>query len=256
MARALNRREAHAARGGSLLRASATTARIPGVDALRGIALAMMFVYHFAFDLRFYRVIAADFEHDPFWLGFRALIVASFMTLVGMALVLAANAGATNAHFFRRVGMIAACALAASLGSWILFPQTYIYFGILHSIAVASLLAAPFVRRPGIALAIAAALIVAGVTFTHPAFDSRTLSWIGFVTRKPATEDYVPLAPWAGFVFAGITLAHALAAAQWKPVAPFARAPRALQWLGRHSLLVYMVHQPIFLGVLWVVFGR
>src|SRR6266508_6149108 len=67
--------KSHARRG-----TPAAAARVAGIDALRGIALAMMFVYHFAFDLRFYRVIAADFENDPFWLGFRALIVASFMT--------------------------------------------------------------------------------------------------------------------------------------------------------------------------------
>jgi len=67
----------------------ATRARIGGIDALRGLALCLMFVYHFAFDLRFYRVIAADFEHDPFWLAFRALIVTSFMLLVGVSLVLA-----------------------------------------------------------------------------------------------------------------------------------------------------------------------
>jgi uncharacterized membrane protein len=236
--------------------APVTSARVAGVDALRGIALLAMFVYHFVFDLRYYRVVAADFEHDPFWLGYRAVVVASFMTLVGMSLVLAVKAGATRAHFWRRVGVIAACALAASIGSWVMFPQTYIYFGILHAIAVASVVAAPFVRKPGVALAIGAAMIVAGIAFSHPAFDSRALSWIGFVTRKPATEDYVPLAPWAGFVFAGIALAHALAAAGWRPLAPLARAPAALHWLGRHSLLVYMLHQPIFFALLWVAFGR
>ena len=137
-----------------------------------------------------------------------------------------------------------------------MFPQTYIYFGILHAIAVATIVAAPLARRPGAALALGAVLIVAGIAFAHPAFDSRILSWIGFVTRKPATEDYVPLAPWAGFVFLGIALAHALAAAKWRPVAPFARAPGVLKWLGRHSLLVYMLHQPIFLALLWVALGR
>ena len=65
---------------------------------MRGGALCLMFVYHFAFDLRYYRVIDADFEHDPFWLGFRALIVASFMALVGISLVLADRAGATPPH--------------------------------------------------------------------------------------------------------------------------------------------------------------
>ncbi len=125
--------------------APSSSERIAGVDALRGIALCLMFVYHFAFDLRFYGVTAADFEHDPLWLGFRALIVTLFMTLVGVSLVLADRAGATPAHFWRRVGVIGACALAVSVGSWIVFPRSYIYFGILHSIAVASVLARPLV---------------------------------------------------------------------------------------------------------------
>ncbi len=257
MARTVNRRARHAAAVRDMQRAAgAHDTRIGGIDTLRGAALVLMFIYHFAFDLRFYRVIAADFEHDPFWLGFRALIVASFMTLVGVSLVLANGAGATPAHFWRRIGVIAACAGAASVGSWIMFPQTYIYFGILHAIAVASIVAAPFVRHPLVALTIATVVIVAGIAFTHPAFDARALSWIGFVTHKPATEDYVPLAPWAGFVFAGIAVAHALAAAHWRPVARLARAPRPLRWLGRHSLLVYMVHQPILLGFLWLLVGR
>jgi len=215
-----------------------------------------MFVYHFAFDLRYYRVIAADFENDPFWLGFRALIVASFMTLVGSSLVLAYRAGATPGHFWRRIGVIAACAIAASIGSFVMFPRTFIYFGILHCIALASILAWPLVRWPRVALVIGVAVIVAGSAFSNPLFDERALSWIGFTTHKPATEDYVPLAPWAGFVLIGITLGTAIARRGYRPVAPLARAPSWLRFLGRHSLIVYMVHQPILLAALWIVAGR
>jgi len=233
-----------------------TGPRLGGVDALRGAALCLMFVYHFAFDLRFYRVIAADFEHDPFWLGFRAVIVASFMALVGVSLVLAERASITPARFWRRIGVIAACALAASAASWVIFPRTFIYFGILHAIGVASVLAWPLVRRPMVALVIGCAIIVAGFGWSHPVFDARSLSWIGFVTVKPATEDYVPLAPWAGFVFLGIALGHRLARDAFSALAPIAAAPQWLRWLGRHSLAVYMVHQPILLGALWLALRR
>jgi uncharacterized membrane protein len=235
---------------------AAAGARIGGVDALRGGALCLMFAYHFAFDLRFYRVIAADFEHDPFWLGFRALIVSSFMTLVGVSLILADRASASRAHFAKRIAVIAACALAASVGSWILFPQSFIAFGILHCIAAASVLAIPQIRRPRLALVVGVAVVSAGLMFAHPVFDAPWLSWIGFTTYKPRTEDYVPLAPWAGVTFVGIALGHALARGGYRALAPLAGAPRWLTWLGRHSLAVYMVHQPILLGLMWLFVAR
>jgi uncharacterized membrane protein len=249
---AARHRPRHAAPAGRRGEKRAGT-RLAGVDALRGGALLLMFVYHFCFDLRFYRVTAWDFEHDPFWLGFRALIVASFLLLVGVSLVLAERAHATPKHFWKRIGVIAACALAASAGSYLLFPRTFIYFGILHAIAVTSILAWPLVRLPWVALALGIAVIGAGLTLQWPAFDARALSWIGFTTFKPPTEDYVPLFPWAGVVFVGVALGHALARADFRPLRPLAGAPRWLTWLGRHSLIVYMVHQPILLALLWLV---
>ena len=160
------------------------------------------------------------------------------------------------ARFWKRIGVVAACALTVSAASWIMFPRSFIYFGILHGIAVASVLARPLVRRPGVALAIGCVVIAAGFGWSNPAFDAGPLSWIGFVTVKPATEDYVPLAPWAGFVFLGIALGHRLARDRFSALAPIAAAPGWLQWLGRHSLAVYMVHQPILLGALWLALRR
>jgi uncharacterized membrane protein len=233
--------------------APSTARRVDGIDALRGFALCLMIVYHFAFDLRLYGVTTADFEHDPFWLSFRAVIVSLFMGLVGVSLVLADRAGASASHFWRRVAVITACALAVSAGSWIAFPRSFIYFGILHCIAVTSILGWPLVRSPAIAFVVGCAVNVAGLTLSHPVFDTPLLSAVGFVTRKPVTEDYVPLAPWAGVAFIGIALGHLLARQSFRIVAPLAAAPRLLLWLGRHSLAVYMIHQPILLGALWVV---
>jgi uncharacterized membrane protein len=227
--------------------------RLPQVDALRGVAIVAMIVYHFAFDLRWFGLTRADFDHDPFWLGARALIVSSFLLIVGISLVLADRAGTTYPAFLRRVGIIAACALAVSIASYVAFPRTWIHFGILHCIAVASLLAWPLRRRPFAALALGAVVIAMGLLAAHPAFDSRWTSWLGFATAKPRTEDYVPLAPWAGVVFAGIAAGHALARSSFAPIAPLGRLPAALHWLGRHSLAVYMLHQPLLIGSLWLV---
>ena len=227
--------------------------RIEGIDTLRGLAIVAMIAYHFAFDLRFFGLIRADFENDPFWLGARAAIVSSFLLLVGVSLVLARELNVPTRRFARRVALIGVCAGAATVGSYAVFPERFIYFGILHCIAVASVLARPLAGRPLLAMALGIAVIAAGLVLSHPFFDTRATSWIGFNTVKPATEDFVPLFPWLGVVLLGIALGHGLVRRDFAPVAPLARAPQALRWLGRHSLVVYMLHQPLLLGVLWLV---
>ena len=257
LAAAMNRRRRPPAGAGPSTQADAPArARIDAIDALRGVALCLMVVYHFAFDLRAFGVTNSDFEHDSFWLAFRALIVSSFMALVGVSLVLAARAHATALHFWKRLAVIASCALLVTLASWIAFRPTFIYFGILHAIAIASVLAAPLVRRPRAALFIGVVVVVAGFAWSNSLFDPRPLSWIGFVTTKPPTEDYVPLAPWAGVVALGIAAGDWLVRSNFRGLSPLGAAPAWLRWLGRHSLLVYMIHQPILLGALWVVLRR
>jgi uncharacterized membrane protein len=232
------------------------TRRIEAVDAVRGLAIVAMVVYHFVFDLRFFGVVRADFEGDPFWLTYRAIVLTAFLLVVGLSLVLAREAGVTSRRFARRVAVIGMCALAATIGSYLVFPQRFIYFGILHCIAVASVLARPLAGRPAPALGLGIAAIVAGLTLRHPFFDARATSWLGFTTVKPPTEDFVPLFPWLGVVLAGIWLGHALLRRDFAPIAPLARTPSALRWLGRHSLAIYMVHQPLLLGILWLVLRR
>lgn len=233
-----------------------TKGRVPAIDALRAAALLMMFAYHFAFDLRYYGVLRADFEHDAFWISFRSFIVATFMILVGISIVLADAQGTKLPRFLRRVGVIATGALAATVASWLVFPASFIYFGILHCIAVTSLIAWPLRRAPWFALVIGIIVLATGLAFRSTAFDATYLSWIGFVTRKPFTEDYVPLAPWAAAAFVGIAVGHALKRTDFRAVAGLNGAPRWLQWMGRHSLLIYLLHQPLFMGVLWLVFRR
>jgi len=100
---------------------------------------------------------------------------------------------------------------------------------------------------------IGVAVLAAGVLWSDPTFNARSLSWIGFVTEKPRTEDYVPLAPWAGVVALGVAAGDSLARNGFRALLPIGRAPPWLRWMGRHSLLIYMIHQPLLLGGLWLV---
>jgi uncharacterized membrane protein len=230
--------------------------RLPAIDALRGAAIVAMIAYHFCFDLTVFGLSGADFYRDPFWIGARGLIVTSFLLLAGISLVLAHRDAVPASRFWRRWLEIAAAAALVSAGSYLMFPRSFIYFGILHGIAASLLLARPLAAYPMAALAVGIAAIVVGNTVALPFFDAPLASVVGLTTRKPPTEDYVPLLPWCGVVLVGIAAGHALARRRFALLAPLDRAPRWLAWLGRHSLPVYLVHQPVLLGALWLVARR
>ncbi len=228
--------------------------RLAVIDGLRGFALCLMLVYHCTFDLVWFKVLRADFNHDPFWLGFRGVIVSLFLGLVGVSLVLAHQARRGMGAFWRRVALIALCAVLVSVVSYATFPKTYIIFGILHCIAVASILARPLVNAPRLAALAGIAIIALGNTVHLPVFDRPWLNWVGLMTHKPLTEDYVPLLPWLGVVLVGIGIAHWLLARESDRLTTLSRAtPAWLAWMGRHSLLIYLVHQPVLVGILRVL---
>ncbi len=236
---------------------SGSSSRYLLVDVLRGLAIVLMIVYHFTFDLNYFHQVRVDFYNDPFWLGFRALIVSLFLGLVGVSLYLATRRGLDRRRYLRRLGMVAGCAALVSLGSYLVFPRSMIYFGILHFIAVASVLALPMVRFHWLNLVLGLALLALGLGVQHPLFDHPALHWVGLMTHKPITEDYVPLLPWLGVVLLGIFAGRLLyreplpAVARWHSEHPL---PRLLALGGRHSLLIYMVHQPLLFGVLGLIF--
>ncbi|MCC7325990.1 MAG: DUF1624 domain-containing protein [Burkholderiales bacterium] len=230
--------------------------RVVAIDGMRGLALVAMIAYHFAFDLAYLRITGSDFYHDPFWLHSRTAILSSFLLLAGVSLVLAERSPRGRAGFWRHVARIAACALLVSTASYLIFPKSYIWFGVLHAIALSLVLIRPLAAHPGAALVTGVAAIAAGNLWTSPWFDQRATGWLGFATVKPITEDYVPLFPWIGVMLIGVAAGHALVRTDFHAIAWLPRVPSPLAWLGRHSLAVYMLHQPLLLGVLYLSVRR
>jgi uncharacterized membrane protein len=230
-------------------------ARWPAIDAARGIAIAAMVVYHLAWDLSHVRLIATDIVAHPAWQLFARTIAASFLVLVGIGLVLGHGDGVRWRPFLRRLAVVAGAALAITVVTRTAFPEEYIFFGILHCIAVSSLLALPFLRAPlAVLAAAAAACFAAPMLLTSPALDAPYLDWLGLGSSAPITNDYVPIFPWFGFVLLGLVagrLIRSLAASP-KPLSQAWYHPlsRAFIWSGRRSLVIYLVHQPLLLGAL------
>ncbi len=226
------------------------------IDILRGVAIALMVFYHFCYDLTYFQLSGFDFYRDPFWLNLRTLIVSLFLGLVGVSLVLAVEHGINKRRYFKRLGLLVLFALAISINSYFMFPGRTIVFGILHFIAFASVAGLLFVRWPLVSLLLGIGLISLDRIYQHAFFDQAWVHWLGLMTHKPATEDYVPVIPWFGVVLIGIFIGHQVQKAAslqfvktWQSNSPLARG---LALAGRHSLLIYVLHQPFLFGVLWL----
>ncbi|WP_349367655.1 heparan-alpha-glucosaminide N-acetyltransferase [Salinarimonas sp.] len=237
---------------------SAGKRRFAAVDAARGVALLAMIVYHFAWDLWFYGFTAVEIPFDPFWRNFARAIAASFLILVGVSLVLAHDAGLEPRAFLRRLAKVAGAAALITLATWLVFPASFIFFGILHMIAVGSVLALPFLRlHPALSALAAAAVLGAPILYADPAFDTRWLAWIGFFETPPDTNDFEPVFPWLAAVLAGVALGRVMMGTRLRERVAAMRAEgrigRGLVWMGRWSLVIYLLHQPILMGALYPV---
>lgn len=231
--------------------------RLPIVDALRGFAVAQMIVYHFIYDLNYFGWVKLAMTRDQPWVGWRTAIVTQFLLLVGVSLVLRLARKPGWRDFWRRWAQVAAAAALVSAGSWLMFGPRFIYAGILHFIAVALLLARGLAPLREFNFVLAAAAFAAWWLLRDPAYNAFPAHLLGFVTVKPRTEDYVPLFPWIAAVLAGLALGS-LWQRRGFALAPGlqrlnARPPRLLVLLGSWPLTVYLIHQPILIGLLWVV---
>ncbi len=225
------------------------------LDAWRGGAGLLMIFYHFCYDLNYLKIISFDFYHNPIWLNLRTLIVSLFVGIVGISLYLATINGIPTGAVIKRLVILLSCALLISLVSFALFQERFIFFGILHFITLASLLGLLFRQYVWLNILFGVSIIVVGVTVQHPLFDQPLWQWFGLMTYKPATEDYVPLLPWFGVVLLGIAAGHHLHQGSYlyKPLQSIWTI--RLAKVGQHSLLVYLLHQPLLLGGL-SVFSR
>lgn len=223
--------------------------RLIPLDIARSLAVLFMVVFHFTFDLALFGFIPPDTMAEPFWHYFARAIAGSFLFLSGISLWLAQGQGLRWPAFWKRWAKLAAAALAVTIASIWLVPGGPIWFGILHALAITALLGLLALRLPWPAtLALAALIFAAAWGPRFPAFDPLWLVWIGLAEDRPMMGDYVPLIPWAAPALAGIAIARALRIDRWQ-ARPASRGLNLMNFPGRHSLIIYLVHQPILFGL-------
>ena len=207
-----------------------------------------MVVFHVCYDLRYFGYVDWQIPTGPGWWQFRYLILSLFLGTAGISLALYHSPAIRWRPFWKRAGQIALAALAISLVSLVVFPQGWIYFGILHFILVASLISIGLVRFPQVALGLGLAILaIHWLDMLSPRWPFNGIS-----DYLPGyTEDFVPLLPWLGVVFVGVWLGG-LVRAQKLPAGGL-HLPRWLDFAARHSLAIYLLHQPLLFGLFFLV---
>ena len=212
-----------------------------------------MIVFHAGWDLAHLGLLGGA-GIPAWWQGFGNVVASLFLALSGVGLVLARRRGQSAGRALRRFGLVSACAVAITLASWLAAPQSAIWFGILHCIVVANLLALPLLGAPPLALGILAAAVVAAPSLASGHVPAAPFwTWLGLSDRLPDTLDYRPVFPWAGAVFIGVLLARMVPEARVAGPVPGGRVGLALGWSGRHSLAIYVTHQAVLFPLLWLI---
>lgn len=258
-----------------------TTAHSPRwavVDLLRGIAIVAVVGFHFTWDLGDLGFIS--WRISAHWSGkvIAHVIAGAFLFLVGVSLVLAHRRGIRWRSFCRREVQLVALALVITAVSAVYQPDEVVTFGILHAIALVSLVALPLVRAPHWAPWLLAVVALALPWLVHLPGRSSWISWTGLADGSRATLDWQPVVPWLALTFVGIgvmrwlldageevtTVARgsSVSGRSGEEVATVARlrawrpATGPVRWLGvlgRHTLAIYVVHQPLLYGALWLL---
>lgn len=219
--------------------------RIFEVDVIRGISIVLMIIFHFGYDLSLFGYASYNTNADLEWRVFRGLIVSGFLLSMGMSSYLAYAKRIRWNKLGVGIAKLSVTALLISLGSLYMYPQQWVYFGIIHFIAVSLPISLLFIRAPNGALVIGVAIIATYFT----GYLNMQPIWQWSVTNlniPKHTVDLVSFIPWFGVVLMGIFVArHNIFGLRINNN----RLTDGLSLLGKHSLIVYLIHQPVlFLG--------
>lgn len=212
------------------------------LDSLRGIAVVWMIIFHASYDMKMLGLVDWNFS-SGFWYAFPRVIAFTFLFCVGAALNFIHTPEINWKNLGKRSLKLGVAALLVSAGTYLIFPQQWIYFGTLHCIFAGSILGAMVVNHRKTALFLLISLLI--LQYATP-YD---ISWVSGVLKRPSM-DFIPIYPWFWAILVGILMGPILSKNRQLNALP---APRFLKYLGTHSLAIYLLHQPIIYGTLWVI---
>lgn len=235
------------------------------IDCLRGFAVFFMLLYHFLYDLDFFSIENIQIGSGLFlYIGRSAAFL--FILISGTALSIGHSRALDNEvdgvktenflKYLKRGLKLFSMGLVVTAVTWIFFPDQYIIFGILHFFGVSAMLVYPFLKYGKENLFFSLFFGLIGLYLRGKTFGFSALLWLGFTPENFTTLDYFPIFPWFGVLLAGIFLGNSLyegGERRFKiPKAGNNYLTKFISIVGQHSLVIYFVHQPLFLTLLFL----
>lgn len=252
--------------------------RHPELDLLRTLAVLMMIVFHLAYDLHaFY-----GWDIDPFaggWLVIQRMTASLFLLLVGAGFAISWErinrrfadgeapvvsqvepriaAGGLYRKYAKRGLALIGMGMIVSLVTWVIDPGTYVRFGVLHLIGTGILLLPFFARMKEWNVVLGMLVITMGIVVGDAAVPTSLLVPLGFPPAGFSSVDYFPLMPWFGMMLMGYGAGYWIYVRHKRPFSFTVDKKLAwMTWPGRKALIIYLVHQPILLALLWGTLGH
>ena len=221
------------------------------LDFTRGLAVIGMIIFHALWNLNFFGYTTLNLYSG--WLGiFQKVIAVTFLALVGIGLTLSANKHENYKTWFLKRGLfIFGLGMLITAFTFIFFRENLIYFGILHLIGVSIILAIPFAKQIYANLILGLSLIITGLYLQTLTFNFSYLLWLGFYTPL-ATFDYYPILPWFGIILIGAAFGNIIYK-NGNRLKEIKEYNNIISKIGKQSLLIYFIHQPILFGVLMLL---
>ena len=225
--------------------------RILWIDVIRGISILAMITFHFAFDLMYFGFAKSDLIYQPDWRLFERMIAFSFLFIAGLSLSITHRSWINWKSFFRRYGVTAICAVLISIVTYILFNNDMIRFGILHAISVSGLVGLLLLKLNSLSLFFLAVLLfLLNLFIPQPLEGDYFWQWLIYTNETPHSLDYRPIIPWITPFILGMASYQLFK--KWGLLETsntiIYRELSILSWLGRNSLIIYLIHQPILFG--------
>lgn len=233
--------------------------RFPEIDLARGIAAILMVLFNWSFALEFlgiYSISGSVF----YWRVFPVLIGASFIFLSGLSVILASNKikalqqKQIDKKYFLRGAKIFLLGIGITAITYILYPQNTIFFGILHLIGFCVFFSPFLLKFKPWFLVLGTVLLIAGFGLQSMTINSPYLLWLGVPPSSFQTFDYWPVLPWIGVFLIGMYFGE-LFYSKTQRIPKEVKNPflKPFCFLGRKSLWIYLAHQPILIGALYLI---